>query len=52
MEPGSKDLLALRRAADIHSSLFLDLVQPEVGGRRFDLSLFSKIEANPGTLIL
>ncbi|WP_162943589.1 hypothetical protein [Arthrobacter celericrescens] len=47
MESGPRDLTELRRAGDAHPSWFLDLVQPEIGGGRLDVSLLSKIDANP-----
>lgn len=52
MEPGPQDLIELRRAGDTNPSWFLDLVQPAIGGGRFDVSLFSKIEASPGATAL
>ena len=52
MESGPKDLMELRRARDIQASWFLDLVQPEVGGGRFNLGHFAKIEANPSAMAL
>ena len=52
MESGPKDLMELRRAGDIQASWFLDLVQPEVGGGRFNLGQFAKIEANPSAMAL
>lgn len=52
MGSGPKNLVELRRAGDIQPSWFLDLVQPEVGGGRFNLGQFSKIEANPGAKAL
>lgn len=41
------DLLQLRRAGDSDASWFLDLVQPEIGVGKVDVSLFSKIEDSP-----
>lgn len=52
MESGPQDLFELRRAGDTNPSWFLDLVQPAIGGGRFDVSLFSKIEASPGATAL
>lgn len=52
MESGPNNLLELRRAGEAQPSWFLDVVQPAVGGGRFDLGQFSKIDANPGAMAL
>ena len=52
MELGPQDLVELRRAGDSHPSWFLDLVQPDIGGGRFEVSFFSKIDASPGATAL
>lgn len=52
MESGPKDLMELRRASDAQPPWLLDLVQPEIGGGRFDFGQFSKIEVRPDATAL
>jgi hypothetical protein len=52
MEWGPKDLLELRRASDIRPAWFLDLVQPEIGGGKFDPSQFWALDENPAATAL
>ena len=47
MEKGPRDLLELRWAGDAQPSWFIDLVQPEIGGGKFDPGQLSKIEERP-----
>ena len=47
VEPGPKNLLELRWAGDAQPLWFLDLVQPQIGGGKFDPGHLLKIEAHP-----
>ena len=46
-EPGPKNLLELRWAGDTQPVWFLDLVQPQIGGGKFDPGDLLRIEARP-----
>lgn len=52
MESGPTDLLELRWAGDAQPSWFLELVQPQIGGGKFDPGQLSKIEARPAATAL
>lgn len=52
MESGPKDLMELRRASDAQPSWFLDLVQPEIGGGKFDPTQLSRVEERPSVTAL
>ncbi|WP_426297752.1 hypothetical protein [Arthrobacter sp. R-11] len=52
MEPGPKDLLELRRAGEAKPKWFLDFVQPQIGGGKFDPRHLSKIEGHPDATAL
>ncbi|MGO4856891.1 hypothetical protein [Arthrobacter sp. 2MCAF14] len=52
MEPGPKNLLELRGAGEAQPSWFLDFVQPQIGGGRFDPGHLSQIEGHPGATSL
>ena len=47
MENGPRDLFELRWAGDNQPSWFIDLVQPQIGGGKFDTAQLSQIEARP-----
>jgi hypothetical protein len=52
MEKGPKDLLELRWAGDAQPSWFIDLVQPQIGGGKFDPGQLSQIEVHPDATAL